>query len=64
MSACNESSFAAEIHHLDVKYHVAGDPLVANGSGLTKGKDAKCDSHVLHFLGNGLCPKGIAIDAV
>ncbi len=61
MPTSNKSGFASKVFHFDVKYHMAGYLLVTNWRRLPTRQDTKGDTDVLHFLGNGIGPQGIAI---
>ena len=64
MSSGNNAGFLSEVFHLDVDNHVASDKRIANWNHLLIVEDLKGCTYVLHFLGNGIVPKGIAIGCV
>jgi hypothetical protein len=57
----NQSGFASKNFHFDVEYHVAGYLLIADWCRLYVKEDIESNANVLHFLGNGIGPEGIAI---
>ena len=64
MPSGNKSSLAAKVFHFNVKNHVAGYFLIANRRRLPVEEDFESNADVLHFLGNCVSPKGVAISAV
>ena len=54
-------SLAAKVFHFNVEDHVAGDFLIANRCRLPIKEDFESGPNVLHFLSNGVSPKGVAI---
>ncbi len=64
MPSSNKSSLAKKVFHFNVKNHVAGYFLIANMHRLPVEEDFESNTDVLHFLGNGVSPKGVAIPVV
>ncbi len=61
MSPSNESSLLAEVFHLQVEGHVAGNFLIADRRRLPVREDFESNTNVFCFLSNCVSPKGIAI---
>ncbi len=61
MAACHHPALLCETIHFQVKDPMASDLLVSNWGLLVPFLDVKCHPHILHFLGDGICPKGTAI---
>jgi hypothetical protein len=57
----NHTGLPSEVHNFDVKNHVAFNPLVVKGHALARVQTFESNAHVIHFFGNGVCPKGVAI---
>ena len=60
----NKSSLAVKVFHFNFKNHVAGYFLIYNRRRLLVEEDFEGDGSILHFLGNGISPKGVAIPVV
>ncbi len=64
MPSCVKTSLAVKVFHFNVKDQVAGDFLMANRRRLPIKEDFESNANILHFFGNGVSPKGVAIPAV
>ncbi len=53
--------FPTQVFHLYVEYHVTSHTLEANGIFVPVGENVECNPHVLHFLGDRICPKGVPV---
>ena len=59
-----KASLAAEDFQFNVKDHVVGNFLIANRRSLPIKEDPESNANILHFLSNGVSPKGVSILSV
>ena len=64
MPSSNHTGLLSEVLNFNVKNHVASNPLVVKGHALARVQTFKGNVHIFYFLGNDICPKGIAIALV
>ncbi len=57
----DKSSLVAEVFHLCVEYHMAGNFLIAIRRRLPVKEEFESNTNIFHFLGNCVSPEGIAI---
>ena len=61
MPSSNKTSFVAEVLNFNVKDNVTGYFLIANRHRLPIKEDFEGNTNILHFISNGVGPKGIVI---
>ena len=61
MPTSDKSCFAAKVFHLNIKNHMAMDPLVTIGRTGTVGQYLKVRTNIFHFGCNGIGPIGVAV---
>ena len=59
--SCYKTRRVAKIFHFNVEIHLALYFLIANRHRLPVKEDFESNLNVLHFLSNGISPKGVAI---